>query len=67
MCEKCGSENVVIIQETEGTVESNGLLKVICTWVICLPWGVYTLMKNKDTRTTINYKYCKDCGHKEKI
>ncbi len=66
-CNNCDNDNAQIIQETVGSVQSSSFGKVICTWIICWPWGLYNLVKTKDYRREVNYKYCPDCGSKDRI
>lgn len=66
-CNKCNGNNVQIIQESRGIVDQSSLCKVLCTWVICLPWGIYTLLNKRDNRVILNIKYCPDCGSKSII
>jgi len=64
-CDNCNGNNATMIVE-HSNEQKTGFLTIICTWVICLPWGVYNLVKsNKQTIT--NIKYCPDCGSKTKV
>lgn len=57
-CPKCGANEWEshIVQVNNG----DGVICVICKWAICLPWGIYSLVNNRNQTQVV--KVCKKCG-----
>lgn len=64
-CDKCNGDNAMMIVEHDNS-QKTGLVTILCTWIICFPWGLYNLVKS-NKQNIVNIKYCPDCGSKTKI
>ncbi len=65
-CKHCGSENCMLIQESESKSKGFGVCKSLCGFFVIGPIGLLCGLcgMGKGKSTTKHYWICNSCGHK---
>ena len=66
-CNRCGSENCQVINETKTTGSDYSASKGCCGWILFGPLGLLCGLLNSKKTTNQSYWVCNNCGNKWRV